>query len=120
MPQKQKRAKPISEALINDINSMNNKAKEDVSCNPLVALADKFIDLNELRQRHKGPPPKGILELELEALVFEDLYNSKAKASQNAGQKDNASKRIEKLLESINKDEELEGNAEKTEKKDIP
>src|SRR5436853_5273133 len=105
MRQKQKKRakKPNNEALtINNTNSMDNKAKKDDSYNPLDALADKFIDLNELRQRHRGSPPKGILELELEALVFEDLYNSKVEVSRNSEQKDNVPKGMGKLQESTN------------------
>jgi hypothetical protein len=120
MPQKKRAEKPNNEALtINDNNSYN-KAKKDDSYNPLDALSDKFIDLNELRQRHRGPPPKGILELELEALVFEDLYNSKVEVSRNAGQKNNVPKITEKLQESTNEDEGLETPTEKKEKEDIP
>ncbi|CAB4406560.1 unnamed protein product [Rhizophagus irregularis] len=58
-------------------------------------MPDKFIDLSELRQKHRGSPPKGVLELELEALVFEDLYKSEGGARQNVRQKDNVSKQVE-------------------------
>ena len=121
MPRQQKRTKKLNnEALTKkDANDVKNTTKNDNTCNPLDALADKFIDLNELRQ-NKGPPPKGILELELEALVFEDLYNSNVEVSRNSGQKDNAPKKKEKLQESTFEDEELEAPTEKTEKEDIP
>ncbi len=70
-----------------DDNEVNNESKKDVSYNPLDALSDKFISLNELQQKNKGVlPQKGILELELESLVFEDLYKSEGEVSQNVRQ----------------------------------
>lgn len=100
MPKQRKRAKKLNNnnasALLkkNDSNK-NNNIEKDERYNPLDALADKFIDLSELRQKHRGSPPKGVLELELEALVFEDLYKSEGGARQNVRQKDNVSKQVE-------------------------
>ncbi|CAI2168790.1 11953_t:CDS:10 [Funneliformis geosporum] len=76
-----------------DDNKVNNESKKSTSYNPLDALSDKFINLNDLQQKKKGIlPQKGILELELEALVFEDLYKPECEISLNAKQLDNTSK----------------------------
>ncbi|RIA95755.1 WD40-repeat-containing domain protein [Glomus cerebriforme] len=108
MPQQKKRVKKLNNTTIIKINAndINNKAKKNDSYNPLDALADKFIDLNELRQKQRGPPPKGVMELELEALVFEDLYKSEIEVNQDAKQRDNASKQMENLSESTNENED--------------
>jgi hypothetical protein len=117
MPQQRKKAKKLNNnnasALKKDFN--NNNIDKDEGNNPLDALADKFIDLSELRQKHRGPPPKGILELELEALVFEDLYNSEIDVRQNVKQEDSVSK-----LPVSTKEEELEIPTENAENKNIP
>lgn len=101
MPKQRKRAKKLnnknnaSALLKKNVSNKNNNIEKDDRYNPLDALADKFIDLSELRQKHRGPPPKGVLELELEALVFEDLYKSESGVRQNVRQNDNVSKQVE-------------------------
>ncbi|GBB84798.1 hypothetical protein RclHR1_11370003 [Rhizophagus clarus] len=101
MSQQRKRAKKLNNSNASALikKDVNNNVEKDLY-NPLDALTDKFIDLSELRQKHKGSPPKGILELELEALVFEDLYKPEIDAKQNVGQKDNVSKQKKKFPES--------------------
>ncbi|CAG8630153.1 4732_t:CDS:2 [Funneliformis caledonium] len=115
MPQKQKkRSRKLnkesdSTQLKVDDNKVNNESKKGTSHNPLDALSDKFINLNDLQQKNKGIlPQKGILELELEALVFEDLYKPESEINLNTRQLDNTTKQ-----EKLSSEDEEESEADK-------